>query len=458
MSSPRLAHTLFVLSALVIASGGCSSYERAPADALALLEELENVSLDRLEVAWVSSGSLEAGDGLTREEASAVALAANPSLRTLRAEIAVSRARLVEAGLLPDPVIGWEAMNVVADYITDGKTGANSYIGGLAISWDVPRPGEIGARQAIAQAEILEGSAKLRTAQWVSVRSVRTEYVRLLIVRKDLEQTTLLSALAEQTVGYFQQARQAGAATALQEALARTSLGALSARRVELEAQELQGQQALNEALGLPPQTKLDLQTPITAYEAPAELEERDLRALVRLALENRPDLRVVLARHEQAEARLRYEVSQQWPQISIGTGISIQLPIFGRLNKPAINRALRERDVARAEVRETVHRIRSEVHRASTELILSHRLVRLYRTRLLPQANKALSLTREAFEAREVTLVEILTAQAQALSIRSQYQAARGRWAVARLSLDFHTGRLALPAEPKPAMAKESK
>lgn len=458
MSSRQFVRLNCAVALAALGAAGCASYEPAPIDPVDVLKDLDKVGVGNLGVAWVSSGSFKATDGLSREEAVSVAFKANPSLRTLRRELAVSEARLVEAGLLPDPVIGWDAMDVVADFSTDGKSTSSSYLAGFSLSWAVPRPGEIGAKEAIARAEILAKVSQIRTSQWKLSRSVRQAYLDLLVIRSNLQQTTRLKTLADRTVQYFKKARAAGAATALQETLARVSLGGLEAREIELQGQELLARQALNSLLGLPPLAAWQLQTTLAAHRAPSRLKERTPRELVKLALKNRPDLKVALAKYQQAEARLQLEITRQWPQISIGTGIGIELPFFSRFNQPAITTARHARDAARASVREVVYRIRAAVHRAFGELMQSHKLLLLYRGKLLPQAERTLELTRRAFKAREVTLVEILTAQSQVLQTQSRFQASRGRWAAGRLNLDFAVGQLPLPPETKRSPKKESR
>jgi len=76
--------------------------------------------------------------------------------------------------------------------------------------------------------------------------------------------------------------------------------------------------------------------------------------------------------------------------------------------------------------------------------------VLELFQTSLGPQTEATLRLTERAFQAREVTPLEILTAQRQVLDTQARFLAARQASAEARIRLDSACGRL-LPSARTP-------
>ena len=135
--------------------------------------------------------------------------------------------------------------------------------------------------------------------------------------------------------------------------------------------------------------------------------------------------------------------MARQWPQVSIGTGLSITLPIFSRFNQPAVRTAERAREASGRRLAAAIQQVRQEVHAARVEYQQAERLLVLLRDEVEPGLAESLRLTEEAFRAREVTPLQILTAQQQVIESRSRVLAAQERRATARVRLAAATGDL---------------
>lgn len=442
---------LHLACALSVLAAGCTSYEADPVEPLEILRALDEVRLDGVsqdEVAAVVS-ALDVSDGLSLLEASAIAVRRNPALTALRANLGVAEAQLMQAGLLSDPVIGWSAGDPIADAIIEGKVESTSWLTGFSLSWTLPRPGELDAEEGVAHAQIQGSAARLAGAEWQVVREVQLTYVRLLVARVRLNQNRRLLEISNRTRDFFARARQAGAATALEEGLAKVAASTAQADLLGAQTQELQSRQALNGLLGLSPDVEWRLQDSLDRFVA-RDRPQEDAKALVRESLERRPDLSEVLAEYQRAEEQLRLECARQWPQVSIGTGLSIQIPIFSKLNQPAIETAQRRRQAARTQVTVAVQQVRGEIHSGLMQLKQARAVLDLYRASLGPQTEETLRLTEQAFKAREITPLQILTAQRQVIESQGRFLAARQAWAEARIRLDSACGRL-LPSAQTP-------
>ncbi|MBL4845941.1 MAG: TolC family protein [Planctomycetes bacterium] len=452
----RSASARFSLLSAVIAGSllGCTSYEEDPVEPAEILRALEEIGLEGLskeDVAPVVT-SLDLSDGLSLLEASAIAVRRNPNLLALRADVGVAEAQLIQAGLLSDPVVGWDFIAAQAGDILD-KIESPAWVSGLSLTWQVPRPGEIDSKEGVARAQVRSSAAHLAGAEWRVVRDVHIAYARLLVARARLVQIERLAKIAQRSLAYFAKARAAGAATALEEGLARVAADTVQVDVFMTRNAEAQAQQTLNRLLGLPPDLQWALQDSLDRFASPSALSE-DPKQLVRESLERRPDLQEVLADYQQAEEQVRLECARQWPQLEIGTGFSIQIPIFSQFNQPAIKTALRSRAAARLRVTLAVQQTRAEIHSALVQSRQAYAALELFERSLGPQTEETLRLTERAFQAREVTPLEILTAQRQVLDTQSRFLTARQSWAEARIQLDSACGRL-LPSARTPLPPK---
>ncbi len=428
-----------------LAFTGCVSYEPAPLDPAGILSGLRAVSLDAPRApdkdsqqsseqggeASLAPPPFDPSDGLTMDEAAAVAVTLNPALRVSRAEAGVAESQLVEAGLLPDPTVGWD--------IADSD---------LEVLLPLLRPNERDAKVDEAQARVNEVQWAIHGDEWTLKRDVQLAFIDLLATVEQRLLNDQLQEVVTRTRDFFLRARGQGAATALQETTA-----AIQAAEVRLEGeglvvQERRARQALNALLGLPPEAQYLLQTPINPFHERSEGLD-DAGALTQQALEHRPDLQALLATYEQAEQRLHLAVAQQWPALTIGTSLELQLPFFSGFNGPAIQTATKEREQLGQAVEAAVHQLRAEVHDALAALELARRQVEYFENEIEPRLAESLNLVDEAFQARQVTAGEILIAQSQVLDARERLLASRIAHARALAVVTWVTGDKTPGGEP---------
>ena len=415
------AHLVWALVAL---STGCATYRPAPIEPLRVLDGLETIEWNP------SAPSPEAppggGEGpvVGPRELAAFAVSTNPQLAAARAEVGVSRALLVEAGLLPDPEFGWDAMNNVASELVDGTSSSVDTISGFGLMFPLLRPGERDARVGAAEWRAEEARRRVAAAEWSLTRSIHVAYEEVQAAELLLSQTQSLTELAESTNDYFKRARDAGAATAIQANLAFGELQAMRLDSVRAEARVRQSRQELNALLGLPPSIELPLGSGAdpSAHEA-LQASPSDLTTH---AVESRPDLSALLARYQAAEEAVRLAVSKQFPQIAIGTGISLTLPFFSKFGRPEIRTAIAQREQLSREFTAAVHAARQEIAAAHTLWQFAVRELELVENELLPNAEENLELSREAFQAGEVTLLETLALQRALVEARTRHTEVR--------------------------------
>ena len=423
---------------------GCVAYEPRPQDPHALLSELDARSLSDLRGGLPGGPSAPAGSkGLGYREAAALAVSFNPALSAARGSIGIARSELVEAGLLPDPEIGFDGMDALSTHLVGETPTTVDYLGGVGLTWEAPRPGEIPAREAVAGSRLARIRAEFRLAEWRLARDVVRAW---LDIRAGEERQALnreLLAISRRTTLFFSRAREARAVTALQEVLAATETAHLEEEQIRIESDVLAARQRLNELLGLPPgaEIAIDHQDDILEQSATAETGE----ALVETAIEQRPEIEIAAARYEEAESALRLAIAGQWPRLTIGTSLALVIPIFSRFNRPAIRTALAVRAQRASELRASIHAVRADVAGRRLKWERRQAEVVFHEEHVAPTLDRSLSLAEEAFRTRELTLLEILTAQRQVLAARERYLEERLARAEAWVELAMATGTMAL-------------
>jgi cobalt-zinc-cadmium efflux system outer membrane protein len=425
----------FILALSLGIFPGCVSYEQRPLHAIDILDRLDEVEF---EVA-VTPGADAPGAGPS--ELSAFAIRNNPRLAGARAEAGIQNALLVEAGLLPDPTIGWDAMDVVASRIDEGSSGPVDVIAGFGVQVPLLRPGERGARMGNARWLLEESRRRIAAEEWRLVREVHLAYEEVRAAEQLLTGIREITELAGSTAESFRRARDAGAATSIQANLAESDLQTILLDGIRAEGRATRARQRLNALLGLPPAAEVELgasRDPSADTSIGCSVEE-----LVIFAAAHRPDLSVLLASYRAAEEGLRLAVSGQYPRVTIGTGISLELPLFSRWGRPAIETALRRRERLEAEFIRALHDLRDEIATAHASWEEARQEADLVERSLLPSAEENLSLMREAFRMGEVTVLETLALQRRVVEARTQFIEARATRSKRAWALLSASGRL---------------
>ncbi len=431
------------LCLLATALAGCASYEARPVHPQAILDSLREPEwpVPEAEGEEALAGSVfDPTDGLSADEAAALAVMLNPGFRAQRAEAGIALAQLVEAGLWKDPAFGWDAMDWLVEASRDNA------LSGLGFRLPLPRPDEIPAREARAQGRVEEVRWKILERAWRLEREVQLAFLDVLGAEARRDLNTRLQGTAARTSAFFADALAAGAATALQVNLARLELAEVQRAGKSLDFELQEARLRLNRLLGLPPETQWKLQAPAR----PFAVQERipDPAALTKKALDQRPDLQELLALHAQAEADLRLAVARQWPELAVGSGFDLILPLLTRFNQPAIETARLKRERIAREVKAAIHELRGEVYEAVKRFEAAQEQTTFFEEVVDQRVEETLQLTEESLQQGQATLLEILRAQRQALDARQGYLESRIQRARTALVLSWISGSKTRPEE----------
>ncbi len=342
MTGPSIP-PLACVALLGVVLGGCAGDRARPlAERSILLPSV--AALDRTRPGAPPIGSTQP---LTLAEVGLLAVRNSPDLRAFRAQQGVAQAQVIQAGLLPDPVLSG-SYNV----LIGGPAVANALA--ATLTSDISALVTLSARRTAARKAALQVDANIIWQEWQTIGRAQTLAIDL------VEQGRLLRSL-EQALDVLRQrvtisTRALAQGNATLQSLA-PDVAALTSLQTQLDAAVLaqeQRWQSLDALIGLDPSVRpllaARLQVPAIAPDAAA--------AMLASLPQRRPDLIALQLGYQSQEANLRAAVLGQFPALTLGPNygndtsnvrsagpsFSVSLPLFnGNRGAVALQRATRE-------------------------------------------------------------------------------------------------------------------
>ena len=405
---------------------GCASYEPRPLDPELEFEALLSrgrtpstpgtpSTLDPLDVRapgepeWFPlQAQVVLHDGLSLDEANALALFHAPRILRARSAERVAGAQVLSAGLLSNP----ELFAGPRFSTLDG-----SLILPASLSWKLPLYGEPAAEKGLA---VARRDARLQTVLETELDVlgvVREQFVRLAYLTRRLTVLEELQVSSTQVLGWVEDLSRVGGADTATLFLARLQRDEIQAQSARLRSERDRETRRLLERIGLLPDATLS----IDLAPDPTRLPEIDAPDRGRLLAH--PRLRAALATYESAEQALRLEITRQYPElrlgpefertpleITVGLGLGAELPLFDR-NQGAIAEAEELRWAAAADYRDALLSLVHSEAQARADWRSAEELLANYRAGALLCAAEAARALDQRLRAGEANVLEVLTA-----------------------------------------------
>lgn len=337
--------TRFHAPALAICAtlAGCASYTARPLPGRPALA-LSVAALDR---SRPDAPPIPASQPLTVAEVARLAVQNSPDLRAVRSQSAVAQAQVLQAGLLPDPVLSGSY-----NFLLGGPGVANAI--GATLTADITSLVTLSARRRTAQATAGQVDAGIVWQEWQTMSRAQTLTIDL------VQQERLLRSFGDTLALLTHRAASTTQAVARGDATLQTlapDVAAVTALKTQLDAAVLAQEerwQALDALLGLQPGVRPPLSTALDVVT----LTPNDAARLLADLPQRRPDLIALQLGYRSQEEALRTAVLGQFPALtlgpnygndtsrvqSLGPSVSIALPLFNRnRGNIAIGRATRE-------------------------------------------------------------------------------------------------------------------
>lgn len=360
---------------------------------------------------------------ITREQAIAHALRHNPSLQSQRAELRALEAEVTQAGVLPNPELGFEVENFAGSGSTRDLDGAEITTG---LSQRLEMGGKRANRTRVARldAEILR--AEIASDEREIAIAADRAFSNLLEFQKIRELNERNLARADENLTTLDALLEAGESNRIDVNKAKLAVSEARELIAEARSEESAGAAELSLTWG---SGAADVSAS-GSLSAPGGTTSANIDS----AINNHPATRVATLRVSRAEAVYELEKSRRVSDVKVGggirelrdagetaavVGVSVPLPFFDR-NQGNINAAESRLERARAESRSTESQLRSRISRLTAELRSARSRVAEFDSQTLAAASQALSDTREAYAAGKASLLEVLDARETLFRIES--------------------------------------
>ncbi len=337
--------TLTAVAATGALLTGCTSYHAQPLAPAAVETALAAPKLEAVRIAaekfshpLLAPLVIDGRDGFTADEIALMAVITSPQLRAVRDQRGVAQAQVVQAGLLPNPQLG---------YSLDQQHGNSdpTLINGesLGLSWEVTAL--LGYRDRVASAKATAAALDLDLAwqEWQAAQAARLAAYRVLSLESRLPLAHETEIELADALALARKAQALGHLTMSDLAATTEAWSAAQDARFAIE-QDLTSQRlALNLALGQSAGSLLQLKGGTALPTLPADAT--NAAALLDGLEKRRLDLVALTLGYESAEASLRAAVKAQFPKIALSFakahdtsdvrtrsyGVTADLPFFDR-------------------------------------------------------------------------------------------------------------------------------
>ncbi|HQT80769.1 MAG: hypothetical protein B7Z60_01635 [Ferrovum sp. 37-45-19] len=367
-----------IVFSVVLLVSGCATYESQPLPDKPLWpQNINRLESSDLRLLTQTSGPFifNPNDGLNVLEVAAVAVTHNPGLQLARDAAGVTKAQAFQAGLLPDPTLILYPQAPI-----NGGVGSNSMASEYGIFYNISALITHSTVLHDSHSTAQKADLDLLWQEWLVLSQVQVLFEKICTNETILVWLNKKEAILKQIEEAQQQALLRKDVELSATAVNTLLLKETAKQRLELQRVIMQDRYLLNQLLGLPPETKLQLTNDLTLPVLAADHIKNQLDQVTRI----RPDLLALQKGYEAQDYRLREAILSQFPSINFGFtklrdngavnyngfDLSISLPIFNR-NQGNVAIAKATRQQLYDEYQNRLNMAFSDVHRLSHDLAL---------------------------------------------------------------------------------------
>jgi len=396
--------------------------------------------------------SVDLRRGIGPDDAAAIALYSNPALRAIRDRRGLAAAQLIQAGILPNPVVSY-----ARDFVTGGNTAGTVTAYNFTAAWEFTALMPFLPKQTAARKNFRSVDLDVAWQEWQIAVNARTAVYRVLGLDAQVARAREATEGLQQSRDAMRKAAEAHEKTVLDlaavESASQDSHATMLALEQELDRQHL----GLNKILGVEPETKVALSEGLSL---PLRLAPPDGRDLLDGVESHRLDLLGLRQGYEGQDATVRAAILAQFPKMSVafvkasdttnvhttGFNVAADVPIFDRnQGVVATERATRQRLLD--EYHQRVFEARSDVATAIADIHSLDRQIAAAEE-ALPLLEKLVATAQTAIEQRNADVLSYYTARSNLLQKRIQLIKLQEQLLEAHTALEVASGRY-LPMNP---------
>ena len=398
--------------------------------------------------------------GMTLEELQQMALANNPTLGQALAGVNAAKGRAVQAGLWPNPTVGYVGEEVRGGSYGGGQHGVfiqQNVILGSKLDLDRKVRSEEG-KQAVAEAE----EQRLRVKN-----GVRIAFYQSLAAQQMLETRKTLSGIAKDAVETTQQLFNVGQADQPDLLQAQVEADEADLAVMAAEQEQERAWRVLTSVVGQPSMEPTKLEGNLE------DLPQINADEVIETILRESPAVKIAQLESSRADVALKRAHKEVIPDLSVRAGylnnhedvgsippkavgsegfaeVGLNLRIFNH-NQGNIGAAKADRERAQLEVQRVSLSLRRLAAPVLQSYSTSRSVVERYKGRTLPNAQKAYDLYLHKYHEGTAAYPQVLIAQRTLFQLQTAYiNALENAWmGAAALQGLLLTDPLDLPAAP---------
>src|SRR6266487_5970235 len=418
----------------------------SPIQATSSSERIFRVPASRFQNRPSDQLSVDLRRGIGPDDAAAIALYSNPALRAIRDRRGLAAAQLIQAGILPNPIVSY-----ARDYVTGGNTAGTITGYNFTAAWEFSALIPFLPKQTAARKNFRSVDLDVAWQEWQIAVNARTAVYRVLGLNAQTAQAREATEGLQQSTDAMQKAVDAHEKTVLDLAAVASASQDSRATMLALEQEFEKQRLGLNKILGAEPETKIELRAGLTL---PARLEPPGERQLISDLESRRLDLLGLRQGLESQDATLRAAILAQFPKLAVGfskasdttnvhtTGfnVAVDVPIFDRNQGIIANeRATRQRLLD--EYNQRVFEARSDIAVAIADIRALDRQVAAAQE-ALPVLERLVDSAQKAREQGNVDVLSYYTARNNLLQKRIQLIKLQEQLLEAHTALEIASGR----------------
>lgn len=396
---------------------------------------------------------------LTPENAVQIALAQNRDLAAARFAIEQAEARLVQAGLWPNPEI---ELSHEGDRFFDEDT---EYVWSAGFRQRFPITGRIAKARDVGRVDVAQAIAEVRNQERLLAGEVLALARGLLVTQQKLDVNQALQNTLQRLIDVSAKRLGAAEVSAADVNLAKLELQKLILAQSALRNEQEVATTALNPLLGRAPQSPVEM-----TGVAGTELDLEAAAAVSRTAVDHRPDRQLAALGIDRADAEIKLARAEKWEDWTIGFDakvertafdepirisdtdnlyaltVSVPLPLWNK-NQGRIREAQATRRRAEAELAALELRISAEVQTADNQMHQLLGILKQYGAQAIPLAEQNIALLQQGYADGLVNVTAVIQAQQQLTELRQSYVQTLGEFLRAKTAWETATAAV-LPAK----------
>ncbi len=405
------------------------------------------------------------GLALTLQQLEEIALKQNPTLVQAEAEVAANRGRALQAGLLPNPTVGYIGEEIKPGPIIRGGEH------GLFAEQTIPLGGKLGLGRRVFEGATAAAEAAVAVQRQRVLNTVRMLFYEALAAQRRVEVRERLSQLASEAVTTSQQLYNTGAAD--RPDVLESEIEASQARLAldDAENARFKAWRRLAAAVGDPTLTIGPL---VGDFDGP--LPELDRAKALEAILRDSPEIKAARAAVDTSDLEIARARREPFPDLVLRGGtlynrellevgpqgprpvgwegraeVGLTIPLFNR-NQGNVATARARLSQAQSEMTRLRLDLEQRLASAFEEYLSALRRAEEYRAEIVPRAQEAYRLYLDRYRAMAAAYPQVLIAQRTLFQVTEQYVTAVERtWQSAvQLQGFLLSGALRRPGTPE--------